>query len=150
VEHQKFFFARGLNDFFWAEDPWFYFKHSALLARIGETISLKNGLPATADLFNSIPKKDWYTYTVLGPPLKFPRSLSPQWMVHFKVFYLPRPWPLWMPSISPALRPINLQAWIAGLITMGLLGLAFIYKGCRPRARERALQAVVVEQEAGL
>ena len=138
VEDQRFFFARGLNDFFWAEDPWFYFKHSALFARIGETISLKNGVPPTATLFNCIPKKDWYTYTLMGPPLGFPRNLSAQWMLHFKVYYLPRPWPLWMSTVAPGLRPIHLQAWVTGLITLGLLGLGFICKGYRlvaPRAR---------------
>jgi hypothetical protein len=36
VENQRFFFESRLDDYFWAEDSWAYFKHSALFARPGE------------------------------------------------------------------------------------------------------------------
>lgn len=128
VENQRFFFQRGLNDFFWAEDPWFYFKHSALLARFGEAISLKDGVPSTAQSFNSIPIPEWSTYAILGPSPKMPRKLAPQWMGHFKVFYLPRPWPIWMWWLKPNSRPINLEAWLSGLFGALLLGIGFIFR----------------------
>lgn len=128
VENQHFFFERGLNDFFWAEDPWFYFKHSALLARLSEATSLKNGVPPTAQRFNSIPIPDWCTYTILGPPPKMPRKFAPQWMRQFKIFYLPRPWPIWMWWVKPDLRPINLEAWLAGLFGVLLLGITLIFR----------------------
>jgi len=133
VENQRFFLERGLNDYFWAEDPWFYFKHSAIFARIGETLSLNRGLPATAQLFNSIPIPDWSTYSLLGPPPFAPRSIAPVWMRGFKIFYLPRPWPLWMAWIPPAMRPINMRAWVLGLLAVNLLGIGLIYRGLRIR-----------------
>jgi hypothetical protein len=128
VENQRFFFERALNDYFWAEDPWFYFKHSALIARFGETVSLFNGLPANAHLFNSIPSPDLATYSLLGPPLNTPRSLAPVWMQNYKIFFLPRPWPLWVSALDPTKRPIPLAPWVAGLLGMIVLGAGFIYR----------------------
>jgi hypothetical protein len=127
VEPQKFFFERGLSDLFWAEDPWAYFKMSALFDRVGETLSLADGPPATARFFNSAPSTDWCTYSILGPPP--PRSLSPVWMRQFKIYYLPRPWPLWMTWVKPALRPINMVPWIWSLLSMALAGLILICRG---------------------
>jgi hypothetical protein len=127
VENQRFFFELGLKDFFWAEDPWFYFKHSALLTRVGETISLTNAPPPYAEFFNSIRDPEWCTYTVLGPPPGMPRSLAPIWITQFKVFYLPRPWPLWMSWIAPESRPINVQAWLCGLTGLLTIALTILY-----------------------
>lgn len=131
VEHQRFFFERSLNDFFWAEDPWAYFKHSALSARFGEILSLREGPPATARLFNAIPDSDLCTYTILGPPSNKPRSFAPTWIRNYKVFYLPRPWPLWMNWVTPGHRPINMKAWLYGLFVTALTGIAFISRGFR-------------------
>ena len=131
VEHQRFFFERGFNDFFWAEDSWVYFKHSALFARVEETISLRDGPPPTARRFNSLPVPDWATYSALGPPPNMPRRLAPEWIRNFKIYFLPRPWPLWMLWIKPGLRPINLQAWILSLVAIMMIGGASIYRGLR-------------------
>lgn len=131
AENQRFFFARGVEDHFWVKDPWFYFKHSALVARVGETVSLTEGVPTTANLFSSIPRPGWLTYAILGPPEYFPRSLSPQWMQHFKIYYLPRPWPLWMTWIDRELRPINLQSWLMSLLATFLAGAGMICRGLR-------------------
>lgn len=124
VENQRFFFQRGLRDFFWAEDPWFYFKDSALVARVGEMISLKDGSPATGGSFNMIPTPNWYTYTILGPSSKVSRSKAPEWMTHFKIFYLPKPWPLWISTIDADSRPVNLQAWVWALL--GVIGISLV------------------------
>jgi hypothetical protein len=129
IENQRFFFERGLNDFFWAEDPWCYFKYSALFARFGEVMSLKDGVPPTAQKFNTVPIPDWSTYAILGPPPSMPRRLAPQWMRQFKIFYLPRPWPIWMWWVKPDLRPINLEAWLGGLLGVMLLGVVLILRG---------------------
>jgi len=126
VENQRFFFERGFNDFFWAEDRWCYFKHSALFTRVKEVASLTQGLPSQATLFNPIPESNWYTYTILGPPPKMSRSLAPQWMLHFKVFYLPRPWPFWMAWTNPDLRPIKPDIWVWTLLASGLIGVILI------------------------
>jgi len=149
MENQRFFFERGLNDFFWAEDPWFYCKHSALVARVGEVISLKDGLPPTAQMFNSVPIPDWSTYSILGPPRKMRRSLAPQWMRQFKIYYLPRPWPIWAWWVKPDLRPVNLEAWIGGVCGLGLLGIALVVQGFRKSSGSRVTQGVVPIQEAG-
>jgi hypothetical protein len=127
VENQRFFFARGLDDFFWAEDSWFYFRHSALVARAREFVSLKDGPPPEAKAFNPPPNPEWCTYAILGPPR--PRSQAPQWMRQFKVFYLPRPWPIWIWRVEPDLRPINVSAWIAGLFAIALMGATLAHKG---------------------
>jgi len=131
VETQRFFFEHALNDYFWAEDQWAYFKHSALFARVGETMSLADGPPATARYFNSAPSPEWHTYTILGPPPSWPRSLSPVWMRNFKIYYLPRPWPLWMAWVSPAQRPVDLRVWLWSLSAMMLLAIALLYHGLR-------------------
>jgi len=131
VENQRFFFEKSFNDFFWAEDPWVYFKHSALFTRFGEAFSLRNGLPPTARLFNSIPIPEWTTYSLLGPPPNIPRNLVPLWIRNFKIFFLPRPWPLWMSSLSPASPPINVGAWVKGLLGMTVLGCGLVYRGFR-------------------
>lgn len=129
VENQRFFFQRGLNDFFWAEDRWFYLKHSALLARVPETASLKDGAPATADLFSSTPLLA--TYAPLGPPPTVPRRMTPVWIRHFQIFYLPRPWPLWMSYLPRARRPIPVGPWLAGLLGLTALGTGLIGHGFR-------------------
>ena len=129
VENQRFFLERRLNDYFWAEQPWFYMKHSALFARVGEFMSLSKGVPPTATLFNSIPVPNWCTYTLLGPPLAVPRSLAPLWIQHFKIFYLPRPWPLWMSSVPLNWRPINMAPWIVALFGLTAVGAGMVYRG---------------------
>jgi hypothetical protein len=128
VENQRFFFARALSDDLYS-DEWVYFKHSAVFARVGEAISLREGVPPTAKFFTSAPIHRWSTHCIFGPPDRMPRSLSPEWMKTFKIYYLPRPWPLWMSTINPVLRPINIAAWLKGLATMFLAGVAFIYIG---------------------
>jgi hypothetical protein len=133
VENQRFFFERGLNDFFWAEHPAFYLTHSALFARFGEVASLRQGVPATARFFTSVPQTDLATYSLLGPPPQIPRNLAPLWMRDFKIFYLPRPWPLWMSYLPAERRPIDMSNWIVGLTGVGLLGSILVLLGLRTK-----------------
>lgn len=131
VENQRFFFQRGLNDFFWAEDSWCYFKHSALFARVGEAASLNQALPSTAHWFSSTPAPDWTTYSILGPPP--PRNLAPIWMRNFKIYFLPRPWPLWMSWLPPSMRLENPGYWVFGMLSIAGMGLGAIYRGFQTR-----------------
>ncbi len=119
VENQRFFFEKGFHDYFWAEDAWVYFKHSALFTRADEMVSLSSGVPSTARHFNAIPIPDWCTYTILGPP---PTVARDAWMRNYKIFYLPRPWPLWMAYLPPAIRPIQMGSWLWGLLGLAILG----------------------------
>ena len=128
VENQRFFFERGLNDFFWAENPWFYLQHSAFFARFQEFASLTTGVPSSARAFNSIPQPDWTTYSLLGPPGNVPRALAPVWMQNFQIFYLPRPWPLWVSALDPTKRPVPLVPWIVGFLGIIVLGAGFIVR----------------------
>jgi len=129
VETQRFFFERGFKDYFWVEDKWVYFKHSALFARVGETLTLADGPPSTARFFSSAPATEGCTYTILGPPPQWPRSISPIWMRNFKIYYLPRPWPLWMSYLPPALRPVRIGDWLLGLFGLTVLGAGLIHRG---------------------
>jgi hypothetical protein len=133
VDTQRFFFQRGLGPFFWAEDHWAYFKRSALFARVGETLSLADGPPSGALLFHPGPGPIMgpYTYTNFGPPPQWPPSVVPHWMQHFKIFYLPAPWPLWMAWVPSAARPINLGAWLLALLGIALGGIGLVYHGFR-------------------
>ncbi len=134
VDHQRFFFERGLPDYFWGEDPWFYFKHSALVARPGEIASLRKGAPETAKQFAPGPYPFLQTYCIFGnPPSK--RSSAPVWMRQFSVFYLPRPWPFWMRSFEQERRPINTATWLRGSLTLAMAGIVCIYFGLRSPER---------------
>lgn len=130
VENQRFFFERAMDDHFWEQDSWIYFKHSALFARVGEVVSLSQGTPSTAKSFNSIPT-GWSTYTILGPPLNIPRRDSAQWIRHFKIYYVPRPWPLWMWWLPAWARPVNVGTWTFGVLSVFLAGAGLIYRGLR-------------------
>ncbi len=134
VETQRFFFQRGLGPFFWTEDHWAYFKRSALFARVGETLSLADGPPATATFFNSGPYPYSHTYTSFGPGPQVPPSRVPLWMQQSKIFYLPAPWPLWMAWVPTVLRPINLGVWLWGLLGIAVGGVGLIYHGFRIEA----------------
>jgi hypothetical protein len=148
VENQRYFFERALKDFFWADDSWYYFKHSALFARVGEAASLTHGLPPEAGPFNPMTYPGVLTFTLFGPPPSVPRRLSPKWMRQFKVFYLPKPWPTWMWTIKPELRAVNLEGWLGGLFGMALLGTALIFRGSQMAANHRAPREVCKEKDS--
>ena len=131
VENQRYFFEQGLNDFFWAEDPWFYMKHSALFTRVGEVASLGEGVPSTAQVFNSVPQRNWTTYSLLGPPPNVSRSLAPRWIRNFQIFFLPRPWPLWMSALPTAMRPVDVETWLVGLFSVIGAGAGLCLVGFR-------------------
>jgi hypothetical protein len=131
VENQRFFFEEKLDDYFWAEDSWAYFKRSALLTRVSEVASLSQGVPPTAKYFNSIPIPDWSTYCILGPPPRMSRQYGMQWMSQYQIYFVPRPWPLWMSWLPRPLRPVDIRMWLFGLLAVTLGGVGLIYRGIR-------------------
>jgi hypothetical protein len=132
VDTQRFFLEKEFHDYFWAEDHWVYFKCSALFTRLGETVSLSEGPPPNAHLFNSYPVAEWGA-DMFAVPRRGPRWLARTWIRDDKMFFIPRPWPLWMPYLPPRARSVNPDAWLVGLLSLAMLGTAFICRGFQKR-----------------
>ncbi len=45
-----------------------------------------------------------------------------EWMRRFQVFWLPRPWPLWMSNVPRGERPINVEIGTGILLAVALTG----------------------------
>lgn len=131
VENQRFFFAHGLADHFWAHDRWFYFRYSALVDRWAEVTSLAEGPPITARWFHPIREPGFSTYAIIGPPPHMPRQQASTWMRQFQIFFLPRPWPVWMWWIDAPKRPINILGGLLVLTTLGMTGWMLVRNGFR-------------------
>ena len=128
VDNQRFFMERNLPPHFWAEQPGFYFTNSALFARPAELMSLRNGLPDSARQFNPSPYPESVTYCIFGLPLNHGMTRA-VWTRQYQVFYLPRPWPLWMQRIEKSRLPINPDVWIVVLLLIGATGMLCVYFG---------------------
>lgn len=129
VDNERFFLERGLSAHFWEEDPWFYFKHSALFARIGEVESLNEPMPSTAQWFGATPAAQEGENNDQQKPSQTARRPDPSLTRNFKIYFLPRPWPLWMSWLPSRLRPLNLGAWLLGTLSLACLGAGAIYRG---------------------
>lgn len=122
LDHHRFFYARALPRFFWYTDRGFYFHESALFARPGEILeSLRDGVPETAIALRPGPYPEELTYAVFGMWGR-PDLPPPVWMRRFSVFWLPRPWPLWMRTIPRERLPVNPDLALGGLAVAALLG----------------------------
>jgi hypothetical protein len=100
MDHQRFFFERGLESFFWYKDNKFYFNNSALLARFSELSELQSpSQRKIVSVFRPGPYPELLTYTVFGPS---PNQLkqSQEWLLEYPVFSLPRPWPIWTLAVQ--------------------------------------------------
>jgi hypothetical protein len=140
LDHQRFFFDRELTVYFYVVDPWFYFKHSALLARPGEiAVLLRDGVPGTARQFAPGPYPDSVTYTIYPGVVREPLQ---RWMRRYVVFHVPRAWPLWMGRVPPERRPVAPGPFAAATLATGALGTGLVGLGLRgagrgPRPPER-------------
>jgi len=85
-------------------------------------------VPETADYFAPAPYRDLLTYYIAPPG---PVEASPQWMPYFRIFYLPRPWPLWLPTVDPERfdRPVPPLPATALLVLVGLAGAGLVRWG---------------------
>jgi hypothetical protein len=134
VDHHRFFYGHSLPTFFWYTRPGYYFSHSALFARPAEIVeSLKEGVPPEADEFRPGPYAGQLTYAVFGG-WGHPGLSEPAWMRHYQVFWLPRPWPLWMRHV-PQGRPVNISSAMVVLIAMAVAGA-----GCMSLARSAPVE----------
>jgi hypothetical protein len=127
IDHHRFFYARSLPPFFWYLDPAIYFRESALFTRPGELLdSIRQGVPPEATRFRPGPNPELLTYAVFGPPSTEPST--PTWMRRYRVFWIPRPWPLWMLTIPKDDRPISLalsETAVSSALFVGLLLIRF-------------------------
>ncbi|MEO7193061.1 MAG: hypothetical protein ABI051_18590 [Vicinamibacterales bacterium] len=120
VDHHRFFYARSLGRYFWYVDPALYFRSSALFARPAELFDMiTSDVPTEARTFRPGPYPSLVTYAVLGGGSG--DGPAPEWMKHYQVFWLPRPWPFWMHRLPEDMRPISLPG---GLLLVGAVGIA--------------------------
>ena len=135
IDHHRFFYERSLPTYFWASDPTFYFRNSALFARPAEIVATLNGVPNEADQFRPGPHPELLTYAVFGE-WGHPELSPPEWQRRYRVFWLPRPWIAWMSSVPPEVRPINLFNAVMVVMVIGLAGAAALVAGYRMREVE--------------
>ncbi|MCS7079206.1 MAG: hypothetical protein NZ585_04040 [Chloracidobacterium sp.] len=134
LDHQRFFLERCLPPHFWATDPGFNFRESALLARPFELLDPVN--PSARDLacwFRPGPYDDANTYCLFGLAPERADD-SPLWALNFEVFYVGRPWVIWMPRQPRERQPIPIRWWLFGTLTAGAVGgglLAYGLRRCR-------------------
>jgi len=128
LDHHRFFYERNLAPHFWARDQWFYFRSSQLLARPGElAVSWLTGMPGEVAAFSPTPRRE-ITYSPFGPRSA---AWSAEWVQHFPVFYLPRPWPLWIYHLDPPWRPVEPWPWLALSGFSVVLGAGLMWKTLR-------------------
>ena len=85
-------------------------------------------MPLTARDFAPGPYRRLVTYTVWS---NRPRDHAPEWIREYEVFYLPRPWPLWMRYLDRSALPIAAGAWTAAVALAAVLGLVLVCVGVR-------------------
>lgn len=123
VDHQRYFFARGLTPFFWYDDEAYYFRESALVARPAELAELVRPSIMDSNLpFRPGPRPDSMTYAIFGPESLRELQLGAQWIKRFSVFSLPRPWPLWTLSIRNTSLQARREQLISLLLAVSALG----------------------------
>jgi hypothetical protein len=122
VDHHRFFYGNSLPTFFWYTQPGYYFTHSALFERPGEIVESLKGLPPEAQVFRPGPYSRLLTYAVFGA-WGYPTLSEPDWMRRYQIFWLPRPWPLWMRHVAHG-DIVRLRWALAVLLAMGAAGLA--------------------------
>ena len=131
VEHHRFFCERKLPAYFWYSNPEIYWRESQWWARPGELLSvLTEPFPEPPVAFRPGPyASKWPTYTIFGtyPPT------SDVWMRRFAIFYLPRPWPFWIPALPEALRPVDPVRMSLACFGLGCLGAICAGIGLRRR-----------------
>jgi hypothetical protein len=137
VDHQRFFAQRSYRAFFWYETPNVYWQDSQLFARPGELYSvLFEPFPAPPVAFRPGPYADTLpTYCMFG-------IRADSWMRDYAAFHLPRPWPLWVPALPSAIRPVDPTVTTNVCLLFACLGAFFLLAGMRspsePVGRGRA------------
>lgn len=127
VDHQRWFFTNRLENHFWLR-PSIYFKKSQLLERPTELATVLATTGTVEPRYFAPNPYRSPTYTTFGNDPRR-RAEAPEWMKQFALFWLPRPWPLWMPRVNDP--PVNWQLGLALLLLGMLAGTAMISRGLR-------------------
>jgi hypothetical protein len=123
--HERFFFEAGLPTYFWHENSGFYWRGSAYFHRLEEiAVTIRDGVPRQASAFTISPYSGLLTYVLVpgGPP-----EPDPPWMRDFRIFYRPRPWPLWLGAERDGWARgrgfAGYWAWVGAFAAIGAAGL---------------------------
>ena len=124
VDHQRFFFERNLEPFFWYKNSDFYYHESPIISRLNElrSIRVKGNIDAY-QAFRPGPYSESYTYTFFGPKHEDRLDIT-GWMNRYAVFWLPRPWVLWSLSIKNDDIQSYRERLTFLLVCIGLAGLS--------------------------
>jgi hypothetical protein len=130
MDHQGFFFAHNLPDWFWA-DPAANFRHSQLAYRVKELRDLFTSTkPRSLVPFQPGPYPTLPTYAIFGPNPRPSKRIAPEiWMKAYPIFYVPRPWPLWMPRLPVDMQPVPPLPTASLFAMAGLAGAILIRRG---------------------
>ena len=96
--------------------------------------SIRHGVPPEATAFRPGPHPQLLTYAVFGPGGSNPPA--PIWMRGYRVFWDPRPWPLWMRHLAPDRRPIDIGRWLGFASAGAGAGVLLLGVGLRRRKGE--------------
>jgi hypothetical protein len=127
MEYQRFFLERAYRGWFFSDDPLIYFKTSQLFVRPYEiATAVRSGVSDAACVFLPSPYEPSVTYCVYTWGI---RSLTPLELRQYRVFYVPRPWPLWMRDIRPDLRPIAYGPFLLCITLLLCAGVTLVVLG---------------------
>jgi hypothetical protein len=131
VDHQGFFFAHALPVTFWT-DPVANYRHSQLAYRMTELRELFAGNNFDySGPFRPGPYPGLPTYCIFGMNPRISPNLAPEWMKAYPIFYVSRPWPLWMPLLPRGMQPISPLPAAVLFALMGGAGVLLIRRGLR-------------------
>jgi len=131
VDQHPFFFERNLSAYFWYYAPETYWHESQLFARPAEIARIfTQPFPLPPIAFRPGPYQEiWPTYCIFGGrPFE-----SHLWMQRFAVFYLPRPWPLWIGFVPAWQKPVSSVLMLGASLSVGCAGLLGLGLGLRRR-----------------
>lgn len=123
LDFHQFFYRNGLPAFFW-KDQSFYSTHSQLAERPIDIIASIHQYKSLnlSGSFRPGPYPESLTFPIFG--VYHPdREVMVYWMKQYPIFWLPRPWPVWMQLLDTGRLPIHLHATI-------FFGFSLFLSGC--------------------
>lgn len=135
VVHERYYYERGLQTYFWYRNNGIFWRDSALFARLREVSTLDGKTPGAMRDFAPAAYRGLFTYVIspAGPLQPAP----PPWLEEFLVFRSPRPWPLWVWAAGARGLQVPLPAarLLTGFGVATLVGAALLAMGFRRSSR---------------